>query len=140
VFRLGEERYGLPIESVERILPDQTVTKIPRAPKMVLGVFELRGVTLPAIDARARFDLEPCAESKNMVVVLSDAGRCAFRVDSVDGIFTFDESEIDEAGVSIGGKADAFLNGIGKKDGRLTVLLDPEKLVPEQVQKKIAAA
>ena len=46
VFQLGAERYGLPIDSVERILPSQSVTKLPKTPKMMLGVFDMRGETI----------------------------------------------------------------------------------------------
>lgn len=139
VFRLGEERYGLPIESVERILPDQTITSIPRAPKMMLGVFELRGSTLPAIDARLRFDMEPMKDMSNYIVVLSEAGRCALRVDGVDGIINFEESEVDDSTGFFESKGEDFMLGVGKKSDQLTVLIDPERLVPKSLQKKLVA-
>ncbi len=41
VFRLGDEKFGLPIESIERILPQQSVTSLPKSRKMFLGVFDL---------------------------------------------------------------------------------------------------
>ena len=55
VFLLANERYGIPIEAVERILPEQNPTPIPKSPEMFLGVFDLRGETIPAIDLRTRF-------------------------------------------------------------------------------------
>ncbi len=139
VFKLGSERYGLPIASVERILPTQVVTKIPKTPKMLLGVFELRGSTIPTIDARLRFDMPEFEDAKNFVVVLTDEGRCALRVDIVDGILTYEDSEIDDKASLIDGRNDEMLSGIGKQGECLTVLLNPSHLIPKQLKAKIAA-
>lgn len=138
VFRLENERYAFPIESVERILPDQSVTRIPRTPKMLLGFFDMRGTTVPAIDARIRFEMEACDHSQNMVVVLTEQGRCAVRVDSVEGIETYSEDEIESKSVILDKKSDEFMLGIAKKASILTVLIDPDKLVPSKVTDKVA--
>lgn len=140
IFKLGSGRYGLPIESVERILPTQALTRIPKTPKMLLGVFELRGSTIPTIDARLRFELPEFEDARNFVVILTEAGRCALRVDHVDGIITFDEDQIDENGALLEDKNDEMLAGIGKLGDELTVLLDPMHLVPKQLKAKVAAA
>jgi len=139
IFKLGAERYGLPIESVERILPAQPVTKIPKTPKMMLGVFELRGTTIPTIDARMRFDMPEGADARNFVVIITGEGRCALRVDHVDGIGTFDENEIDAKTSMLEDRNDEMLSGIGKHDDELTVLLDPMHLVPKNLKSKVAA-
>lgn len=139
IFKLGNERYGLPIESVERILPTQPITKIPKTPKMLLGVFELRGNTIPTLDARMRFDMPESDDARNFVVVLTDEGRCALRVDLVDGILSFEENEIDDKTSLLEGRNDEILSGIGKQGDHLTVLLNPAHLVPKQIRTKLAA-
>lgn len=140
IFKLGNERYGLPIESVERILPAQTVTRIPKTPKMLLGVFELRGSTIPTIDARMRFELPEVDDARNFVVVLTDEGRCALRVDYVDGILGFDDDQVDEKSSMLDDKRDEMMSGIGKHGEELTVLLNPLHLVPKTLKTKVAAA
>jgi len=139
VFQLGSEKYGLPIECVERILPTQDVTRLPKTPKMFLGVFEMRGSTVPTIDARIRFDM-PESEAHNFVVVLTEHGRCALSVDNVDGIVTLDESNIEENTEMFDSKQDDFIRGIGKDEETLLVLLDPDGIVPKSLRAKIAAA
>jgi purine-binding chemotaxis protein CheW len=139
VFRLDTERYGIPIESVERILPAQTVTRVPRTPKMMLGVFDMRGATVPAIDARMRFGMDACPEARNFVVVQTDQGRCALKVDQVDGIITLTDEETEPATTVMDDKTDRFMKGIGKQGDTLTILLDPMHVVPKDVKAKIAA-
>lgn len=140
IFKLGNERYGLPIASVERILPVQRVTRIPKTPKMLIGVFELRGNTIPTIDARMRFDMPEATDARNFVVILTEEGRCALRVDLVDGILSFEDNEIDDNSSLVDDRNDAMLAGIGKRGEELTVLLDPMHLVPKGVKGKLPAA
>jgi len=137
VFKLGEELFGVPIERVERILPDQTVTRLPKTPKMFLGIFDLRGETVPAIDLRARFELETQPDSANFVVLQTSAGRCAFRVDGVDGIVTLDESEVEQS-PELFDTNDDFVLGIGKDGDRLIVLIEADEIVPRNLRAKIA--
>lgn len=140
IFKLGNERYGLPIASVERILPVQEVTRIPKTPKMLIGVFELRGSTIPTIDARMRFEMPEANDARNFVVILTEEGRCALRVDLVDGILSFEEGEIDDNSSLVDNRNDDMLAGIGKHGEELTVLLDPLHLVPKAMRSKLAAA
>ena len=60
VFRLGEDEFGLPIEAVDEVarVPDQ-ITRLPKTPKFLEGVVNLRGDVLPVVDQRRRFDMPP---------------------------------------------------------------------------------
>lgn len=139
VFQLGKERYGLPIDKVERILPTQSITKIPRTPKMLLGMFDLRGSTIPVLDARLRFDLDENGGAQNLVVIQTVAGRCALRVDSVEGIFGFDEDHVDPSQTLVDGDQDEFVEGIGRREDKLVVLLNPDQVVPKSLRTRCAA-
>ncbi len=138
IFKLADESYGVPIGAVERILPEQQVTRLPRTPKLFLGVFDLRGETVPTIDLRIRFDFTETTQTCNFIVVLTQTGRCALKVDEVDGIVNIDEAEIEESPEIMRRKEDAFIAGVGKSEGKLVVLLDVDHLVPEAVAKQAA--
>ncbi|MBX3118132.1 MAG: purine-binding chemotaxis protein CheW [Fimbriimonadaceae bacterium] len=139
IFRLDTERYGIPIEAVERILPTQPVTKLPKTPKMFVGIFELRGSTIPTIDARLRFEMSESDNARNFVVVLTELGRCAMRVDEVVGIITFDETEIDDSPHLTESRGDDFIQAIGKKGDQITVLLEANNIVPKALRATVAA-
>jgi len=138
VFKLADELYGVPIGRVERILPEQAVTRLPKTPKMLLGVFDLRGETVPAIDLRCRFDLEERAEAANFVVLQTASGRCAFRVDGVDGIVTLGDDEVEESPDLFDTKDD-FVLGIGKDRDRLIVLVESDEIIPRNLSAKVAS-
>ncbi len=140
IFKLEGERYGIPIDRVEQILNNQNPTRIPRTHKMVLGVFELRGETLAAVDLRTRLDFAPQQGDANYIIVSGSFGRTALRVDTVDGIEDFDDADIDESPEMLKDTNDAFFNSIGRKKDQLTVLLDTEHLLPKDIAKAVSKA
>lgn len=137
VFKLGNEFYGLGIGEVERILPEQKVTKVPRAPKAMLGVFDLRGETIAAMDLRTRFDMKPLDEEGNFVVINTPEGRCAIKVDGLDGILNFSEDQISKQTDFLKKGDDQFIYGIGKCDDKLVLLLEASDLLPKAVKKEV---
>lgn len=140
VFKVADEFYGISIEAVERILPEQSVTRLPKTPKMFLGIFDLRGETVPTIDLRLRFEQPESTETSNFVVVLSAVGRVALRVDSVDGIATFDEASIEANPELFDQKGDDFVFGIAKMGDRLVALLNSDEVVPKNLRSQVQKA
>lgn len=138
VFRLGNEKFGVPIQAVERILPISTLTKIPRAPKTLVGMFAYQGTTVSVIDAAARFELSSTDEPHHFLVIATDLGRYAIQVESVDKIVEFKEDDWDEAGDVMACIEPDLAYGIGKKDDELCLLLKPEAIVPNDIRKKVA--
>jgi purine-binding chemotaxis protein CheW len=57
VFRLGEQRYALPLVVVERVVRAAEVTSLPKSPAIVLGVIDVEGRVLPVLNVRRRFCL-----------------------------------------------------------------------------------
>lgn len=139
VFRVDKELYGLPIQAVERILPAQRTTRVPRTPAMILGVFELRGETIAAVDLRMRFEVEASAKDGNFVVVHSGEDRVALKVDSVDGIHAIEEGEVEKDCDFIRDRDDDFVYGVAKCGEGLVLLLHADHVLPKGIRKKAVA-
>jgi purine-binding chemotaxis protein CheW len=89
VFRVMQEEYAVPIESVQEIVrvPDELI-RIPKTPDFIEGVVNLRGAVLPVLDQRRRFGL-PAVErnDRQRIVVFAVRGmRTGFIVDSVSQV------------------------------------------------------
>jgi chemotaxis signal transduction protein len=56
-FTLGHEEYGVSILKVQEIRGYDAVTQIANAPDFVKGVINLRGIIVPIIDMRIKFNL-----------------------------------------------------------------------------------
>lgn len=57
LFVIDEQKYGLPLQVVDRVLRAVEVTALPEAPRIVAGVFSLQGRPVPVVDLRRRFGL-----------------------------------------------------------------------------------
>ena len=87
-FILDEQRYALPLKSVQRVARMVEVTPLPKAPDIVLGVIALQGNIIPVMSMRRRFGLpEPETRLTDQLVVVETATRSiALVVNSVAGV------------------------------------------------------
>jgi len=133
VFQLGEETFGLPIEVVDEVAraPDQ-VTSLPKAPKFLEGVINLRGEVLPVIDQRKRFELPPMAEGaeRRLVVVRTARHRAGLLVDAVSEVLRVPADRIEDA-PALAGETTRLIHGVVnlEESGRIILLVDPDELL-----------
>lgn len=133
VFRLGDDEFGLPIEAVDEVarVPDQ-ITRVPKTPKFLEGVVNLRGEVLPVVDQRRRFDMAPAAdrEGRRLIVLRTDRHRAGLIVDSVSEVLRWPADSLDEA-PDLTGEANRLVNGVANLEasGRMILLLDPAELL-----------
>jgi chemotaxis signal transduction protein len=81
--RAGGEQYALPVDSVREIAEMAEIAPVPGAPAGVLGVWNLRGDVLAALDLAALLGLEPAAEPSRIVVAENGEARAGLVVESV---------------------------------------------------------
>ncbi len=136
VFSIGSELFGLEIEFTERILTAQKETRIPRSPAAMLGLFDLRGRTIPVFDLALRLDYGQPSKGGNDVVVADANCPYALRVDQVVGIVTLTEADQEDADEQFTRRDDPFVSGIGKWGDKLILLLNPEALLPSKLRAK----
>ncbi len=133
VFRLGNDEFGLPIEAVNEVarVPDQ-ITRLPRTPKFLEGVVNLRGDVLPVVDQRRRFDM-PALEGhapRRLVVVRTERHRAGLIVDSVSEVLRSFADDIEPA-PNLTNEAVRLVHGVINLEqaGRIVLLLDPDELL-----------
>jgi purine-binding chemotaxis protein CheW len=100
VFRLADEEYGAPIGAVQEIVRvPESLTKVPKAPRFIKGVVNLRGAVLPVVDQRSRFALPEIARSdRQRIMVFTIAGvRTGFIIDSVSEVLKIPRGAIGKA-------------------------------------------
>ncbi len=76
VCRVRNERIGLPINSVEEVLPVCKLSTFPEAPPWLTGLLNLRGSMIPVLDVLARIGhkrRDP--ELSDFIVICSHKGR-----------------------------------------------------------------
>ncbi|MCL5291923.1 MAG: chemotaxis protein CheW [Actinobacteria bacterium] len=134
VIRLGDEEYGVDILVVAEIIRPTEITPLPRAPKSVVGLINLRGKVIPVIDARERFDLPKVKskQSERIVILSMDDGQLiGVRVDAATEILTLGGDEIGPApDLALSDGIKEAIRAVANRDDRLIILLNPEKILP----------
>lgn len=133
-FRIGPEEFGLDVFSVQEILRYQPVTAIPKAPAFVEGVIDMRGVLVPVIDMRRRFELADTAigGDTRIVVVYFEGERLGLIVDAVTAVLRIPESAVSEPPRYFRGIAAEYIRGIAKLEERLVVLLEIDRILSSE--------
>lgn len=130
-FRLGGEEYGIDILKVQEIRGYDAVTVIANAPRFVKGVINLRGIIVPIIDMRIKFDLGHAEYNPlTVVIILNLAHRVVgMVVDAVSDVLTLAAEQIKPA-PDLGASLDTrYVIGIGTLDERTLILVDIEQLM-----------
>ena len=130
-FRLGGEEYGVGILTVQEIRGWSSVTKVPHTPAWLLGVINLRGVVVPIIDLRIKFDLASAEYNETtVVIILTVATRViGVVVDAVSDVITLGSQQIKPAPSLGNGAETQHIIGFGTLDERMRILMDVEKLM-----------
>jgi purine-binding chemotaxis protein CheW len=138
VFRLGGDEFGLPIEAVVEVaqVPEQ-ITRVPRAPKFLEGVVNLRGEVLPVVDQRRRFDMPSRApdSARRLVVVRTARHRAGLIVDSLSDVLRT-RSELVQPPPELTDATSRLIHGVLnlEKTQRMVLLLDPAELLTRAEQ------
>ncbi len=130
-FKLGNEEYGIDILKVQEIRGYETVTRIANAPDFLKGVVNLRGIIVPIVDMRIKFQLgDPVYDQFTVVIILNIAGRIVgMVVDSVSDVTTLSPAQIRPAPDMGSALNTDYLIGLGTLDERMLILVDIDLLM-----------
>ncbi|MFZ6008020.1 MAG: protein phosphatase CheZ, partial [Nitrospirota bacterium] len=126
-FTMNNNEYTIPILKVQEIINLPSLTKLPQAPGYIEGIANLRGRIIPVVDLKKLAGLNGGTVGEKVIVVTS--GRITFGVlvDSITGVITIEESEIEPP---TDFNASDIVSGVAKVDDKLVVMLDTKKLIP----------
>jgi purine-binding chemotaxis protein CheW len=138
VFRLGDVEFGLPIDTIVEVaqVPAQ-ITRVPKTPKFLDGVINLRGEVLPVIDQRRRFEMPRLehAEGRKLVVIKTERHRAGIIVDSVSDVLRTRPESI-EPPPDLTDQISRLVRGVINlpQSDRIVLLLDPTELLTRAEQ------
>lgn len=134
-FLLAGEEYAIGILKVKEIIEYDTVTTVPKTPRWVRGVINLRGVVVPVVDLGLKFGLEERPVTKTTCIVIVEGqvegqstlmGVMADAVSQVMDIAADDVQEVPTFGTRI--KVD-YLQGMAQLGKKFVLLLDIDKVL-----------
>lgn len=162
-FRLHQEEFAVEINRVQEIRGWQDPRPLPNVPPYVLGVVDLRGLVVPIIDLRLRFELDATYNATTVVIVvhvLTSQGEriVGLVVDAVSDVHSFDMDSLqpppdisdsvdseyilglstiyDSQGQAAAGQSNSDENA-GVEKGRMVIVVDMDMLASEGLIEQI---
>jgi purine-binding chemotaxis protein CheW len=128
-FRAGDEELAVDIMRVQEIIAPLPITKVPRAPKAIEGVVNLRGAIVPVVDVRKQLGLsEPAVPPRPRLIVCRVGPHLlGLKVDGVSTVFRAQREALKPAPVGEGGTP--HIIGVCAAGGKMRMLLDVRALV-----------
>jgi purine-binding chemotaxis protein CheW len=147
-FAVADQDYALPLEAVREIVPlPDTITAVPRAEAVLLGVVAYRDGLLPLLSLRGLLGFPSAVTSggaEKVIVVPVGGVLVGLVADRMRAIIRATESQIDAApsmlAARTGGEAKITAIFRGGDGRNLVSVLAPEKLFREDVMRRLGDA
>ena len=133
-----DEEYGIEILKVQEIRGYEAVTRIANAPAYIKGVINLRGIIVPIVDLRIKFNLGSVEYNEQTVVIILNLDRrvVGIVVDGVSDVLMLNAGQIRPAPEFGATLSTEYLTGPG--DGRRTHA-DPGRHREDDVEQRNGA-
>ena len=134
LFRLnGEQLYGINVFKVREVLQCPSLTLLPKSSRVVRGVANIRGATIPILDLAMATGLPPLENqdpSKSFVIITEyNTKTQGFLVHSVERIVNMNWEEIHPPPKGTG--RDHYLTAVTRVDNKMVEIIDVEKILAE---------
>ncbi len=130
-FTLDGNSYGINVAKIKEIITYQPVTPVPNAHPSIEGIFMPRDTMITAIDLKNCLGRSPSVASGLFIITNFNKLDIAFHVEEVKGIHRVSWRDIIKPDATISTPEESVATGIIKKDGKLIIILDFEKIVSD---------
>ena len=129
VFRLEDEYFAFDVDDVAEVLPYTEPVRMPRAPKFLVGLVDVRGVMLPVVDLRLRAEVSDKATPRHILAVRLDERFIGALIDEVCEVYAGGDERVATL-ASLGDKIDPqFVRRALRWGQRLVPVMDAMKLL-----------
>ena len=143
-FRVGGEMFGVPIAVVQEIVRVPAIARIPQSPDFVEGVINLRGRVITVVDMRKRLSRREGEEErghKSRILVVETRGRLVgLIVDEVAEVLRLAADRVEQAPPMVAGLDNQYIQGVGKLEEHLLILIDIERILSAEQAEALEAA
>jgi len=130
-FKLDGLLFGIEVGRIQEVLSYQEMTPVPLAPPDVLGLINLRGQIVAAVDLRRRLGLSERAPGQRPVnvVVRDDNDVISLLVDEMGEVVEVGEESFELPPETMDRDSRVLIRGVHKLGRRLMHVLDAERVI-----------
>ena len=130
-FTLAGHSYGINVAKIREIITYETVTPVPNSHPSIEGIFMPRDTMITAIDLKNCLGRGESEQSGLFIITNFNKLDIAFHVENVLGIHRVSWRDIIKPDATISTSEESVSTGIVKKNGKLIIILDFEKIVSD---------
>ncbi len=130
---IGKEEFLLPIEVTNEIIMMNQLTFVPRAPRFIEGVINLRGTILPAINLRQMMGLpneEPTLQSR-IIITHYEEVMVGLIVDGITYVISLNDDQMQQQALPSRGNGTELISTISKRGNQVNGVIDIAKVLAE---------
>ena len=130
IVRAINENFAVPIIFAQSAFRLEALTRVPLAPRHLIGLANLRGRIVPVACLARQLEPDATARGRGSLAIVIDLGAETFAlaVDEIDDVVYADDREIFARPVQLGLKYADFLTGVLQREGGLVPILDVAKI------------
>lgn len=135
-FRVGRQEFCINVMIVREIRGWTAATTLPRSPRYIKGVINLRGAVLPIVDLAKRLGLPGTEPTARNVIIVVQIGQqqVGLLVDAVSDILTASNSNIQPSPDVSSDLVKSFVKGLLPVDGRMISLIALDNVLPAELE------
>ena len=132
-FLLAGELFALRVEDVQEVMMYQDLTPVPLAPSHIVGLLNLRGQIMPAVDLRRRLQFPDRAEvdRPGMIVLKRNGVLVSLVVDEIGDVLELPTSGWRESPDTLSPHHRSFILGICPIENHVVLGLNIEGLIAD---------
>lgn len=129
-FYLDDEMFAVNAADVQEVMLHQELTPVPGSPPHIVGLLNLRGHIMPAVDLRRRlhFAERAAQEGASILVLKTRDGLLSVVVDSIGDVLDLDEDGWEAPPETLGQRHRRFVFGIFAMHQKIVLGLRVEAL------------
>jgi purine-binding chemotaxis protein CheW len=134
-FFLADEEYAVNIQKVKEIIEYSSITKVPKVPRWIRGVINLRGNVVPVVDLAVRFGLDERPTTKTTCIVIVEVQQdtentiMGVIADAVNQVIELNTQDIEEPPAFGTRVRLEYLAGMGKLGKKFALILNIDRVL-----------
>lgn len=132
--RLSDHWFALPISSVHEVFLLTRITKVPLSPPGLIGVLNLRGRIVTALDTRQILGFAPASEQPTTAIGIERGNELfGLAVDEMGDVLTSAPGERERAPSNLDKRWRDVVSGVQRVDDTLVLIVTVERLFDDVV-------
>lgn len=127
VFKLNDEQFAVETVKVQSINDIMEITRVPKAPKYIKGLVNLRGNVISLLDINLILDVKKGENEQSSIIILEmDDELVGITVDQVDEVLEVEPNMLEKVEDD---RKKPYLKGVINLQDRIVTLIDIDKLL-----------